>query len=56
MILKRSLCLLFLMTLATLAGCGSQSNEAVKPEKFAPPPPGDSAAEGGAAATTKAEG
>ncbi len=48
--------LLCLLSLATIAGCGSQSKEAVKPEKFAPPPPGDSAADGGAAATTKAEG
>ena len=56
MIRMRFLSLLCLLTLATLAGCGSQSKDAVKPEKFAPPPPGDSAAEGGAAATTKAEG
>lgn len=55
MIEKRSFALLFLMTLACIAGCGSQSKEAVKPEKFAPPPPGDSAADG-AAAATKAEG
>lgn len=56
MIKKRIFALLLLTTVATLAGCGSQSKDAVKPEKFAPPPPGDSAAEGGAAATTKAEG
>ncbi len=56
MIRIRFFSLLCLLTLTTIAGCGSQSKEAVKPEKFAPPPPGDSAADGGAAATTKAEG
>lgn len=35
--------LLGALALGTLSGCGSQSNEAVKPETFAPPPPGDSA-------------
>lgn len=56
MIRMRFFSLLCLLAIATIAGCGSQSKDAVAPEKFAPPPPGDSAADGGAAATTKAEG
>lgn len=56
MIKKRIFALLLLTTVATLAGCGSQSKEAVKPEKFAPPPPADSPADGGAGEATKAEG
>lgn len=43
-------CLIFF-----LPGCGNQSNEAIKPEKFAPPPPSDSPVGGGGGAE-KAEG
>lgn len=48
---------LLMGAIGTMSGCGKQSNEAIKPDTFAPPPKGDSPAGGGASqSTATAEG